>query len=385
MLRTVVRCCAHWLTSTRRGPARLTARLSIAVLEARETPSLTPISASAGFPYTAIAKLYITFPDHQTYVGSGALVDAFHVLTAGHNTYSYSDGGWATSIKVVPEMNGSYQPFGYAWMTYERTYTSFVNYTKTHAHQTATNINDIALLTLDRTIGNRTGSMLFGYDNNNNRFAAGHILNTAGYPAAGGYNGQRMYFSSGGIAGLSGDGRAIQYWQSSITTYGGQSGSPVWEYNSATGARIIFGVHVAGSGAANSLNFATRITQSIFNDLQSWRQSDRAPAQMAVAQSAFGGLTLAGGLTGPGQSAAAGVDPEAVGLTVVATPVQTVQPPPTVAERVEVRAAAVPADVQMSAIPGGAGFTVETTAPATAAVGTDVLSFGWAGRWTLAA
>jgi hypothetical protein len=187
-------------------------------------------------------------------------------------------------------MSGNNQPYGYAWMTYERTYNSFINYDKTHNHSTATNIRDIGLLTLDRNIGNQTGWMSYGYDNSDGRFAAGRIFNTAGYPAAGGYDGQYMYRTSGGIAGLSSDKQAIQYYQSSITTYGGQSGSPVWEYIASTNSRTILGVHVAGSGTASSLNFATRITQAIFNDLQQWRMSDTAPRAQAVRVSALGGI-----------------------------------------------------------------------------------------------
>jgi V8-like Glu-specific endopeptidase len=267
------------------------------VLEVRETPSLTPVAANAGYPYTSIVKLIMTFPDNKVYVGSGAMVDGFHVLTAGHVTYSSADGGWAKSIKVIPEMSGNNQPYGYAWMTYERTYNSFINYDAAHNHSTATNIRDIGLLTLDRNIGNQTGWMSYGYDNNDGRFAAGRIFNTAGYPAAGGYDGQYMYRTSGGIAGLSSDKQAIQYYQSSITTYGGQSGSPVWEYIASTNSRTILGVHVAGSGTASSLNFATRITQAIFNDLQQWRMSDPAPRAQGVRVLGLGGILQLGTLS----------------------------------------------------------------------------------------
>jgi V8-like Glu-specific endopeptidase len=316
MLQTVLASCARWVArnlETRPGRAPARARLALESLEGRITPSLTPISSSAGYPFTSIAKLVITFPDNQVYGGSGALIDSFHVLTAGHNTYSYQDGGWAKSIQVIPEMNGSYQPFGSAYMTYERTYSSFINYNVSHPHQTSTGINDIALLTLNRNVGNQTGWMGFGYDNNNAHFAAGRIFNTAGYPAAGGYNGQQMYLSSGQIAGLSSDGKAIDYYQSQITTYGGQSGSPLWEYIPSTGSRVIYGVHVAGSGTSTSLNFATRITQSIFNDLQTWRMSDHAPTAQFVAQSAYGGTTALLGQSASTQDEAGAVAVDAGG------------------------------------------------------------------------
>ena len=80
-----------------------------------------------------------------------------------------------------------------------------------------------------------------------------------------------MEFSAGGINGLSSDNLALTYSNPSITVYGGQSGSPVWRHTTSTGANVVYAVAVSSS-------FATRITQPIFNDLQSWRNSDRAPS-----------------------------------------------------------------------------------------------------------
>jgi V8-like Glu-specific endopeptidase len=251
-------------------------------LDRRVVPTLSPISSTAGNPFTAIVELRATFPDHMTYVGSGVMVDSFHVLTAGHVVYSYKDGGFASSIIATPELYGSYQPFGIAYATYTRTFTTFVNYNRTHPGLTTPGDLDVGLITLDRTIGNVTGWMSYGYDNNNADFSPGTVYNTAGYPASGGYDGLHMEFSAGAIAGLSPDGSALEYYQSSITGYGGQSGSPVWRYTPSTGSRVVYAVHVGGSGAANSLNIATRITQSIFNSLQSWQRSDFIPQTYAV-------------------------------------------------------------------------------------------------------
>jgi hypothetical protein len=175
-------------------------------------------------------------------------------------------------------------------MTYQRTYTNFMNYNRTHPGMTASGDYDIALITLDRTIGDRTGWMGFGWDVNAN-FAPGAILNTAGYPASGGYDGKHMQFSYGGIGGLSGDGLAITYSQSSITAFGGQSGSPVWRYTPSNGANTVYGVHVGGNGTVGSLNLATRITQSIFNDLQNWRAADRIPTTTLTTTPTGGAIT----------------------------------------------------------------------------------------------
>jgi V8-like Glu-specific endopeptidase len=253
-------------------------RLSLEEFEERVVPSLTQVAADAGWPWTSICKVNIWYPDGTFAVGSGSMVDQEHVLTAGHVVYDSQHGGWASNIEIVPEMAGSNEPFGDAWMTYERTYDTWINYDNANPGQTGPGAMDIGLLTLDRNIGYNTGWMPFGYNDDNNTFASGTILNTAGYPAAGGYDGQYMYWSGGAIAGLSDDGSVIQYQQSNITTYGGQSGSPVWAYYPDSGTRIIYGVHVGGTGQDDSLNIATRITGQIFNDFVNAMNSDDGPA-----------------------------------------------------------------------------------------------------------
>jgi V8-like Glu-specific endopeptidase len=279
---------------TGRNARRPSFRPILEGLEAREVFSLTPVAAHAGFPHTAIVEIRETFPDNQVRVGSGVMVDSFHVLTAGHVLYSNADGGFAKSITVTPELNGTSAPFGTAFMTYERTYTIFVNYDKAHPGQTGPGAMDIGLLTLNRNIGNSTGWMSFGYDNNDNDFRAGTILNTAGYPADGGYDGRQMEFSSGRLAGLSSDGSAIQYYQSQITTFGGQSGSPLWRYIPSQNSRVVYGIVVGGGDAADSLNFSTRITQRIFNDLQNWRAADKKPTSNFALRSDDSGSTSLG-------------------------------------------------------------------------------------------
>jgi V8-like Glu-specific endopeptidase len=238
--------------------------LQVEGLEERAVPTVSPVAANAGYPYTSICKVYMWFPDGQEYQGSGAVIDSFHVLTAGHCIYSYADGGWATKVEVIPEMSGGSQPFGVAWMTQERTYSTWVNASKSHPGQTGPGDMDIGLVTLDRTIGYRTGWMAFGYDG-----SSSYNLNTAGYPAAPPYSGQTMYwdYAVGSVSGSN-----IYFADGAV---GGQSGSPLWSYYSSTGQRIIRGVLVGANG------ISTRITQQIFNDFEGALSSDTQPTAMA--------------------------------------------------------------------------------------------------------
>ena len=88
------------------------ARPAVEGLEARVVLSLTPVAAGSPAPFSAIVKLDITYPDGEDFVGTGAMIDSYHVLTAGHVVYSNTHGGWATSITAIPELHGASEPFG---------------------------------------------------------------------------------------------------------------------------------------------------------------------------------------------------------------------------------------------------------------------------------
>ena len=63
-------------------------------------------------PYRAVAYIEATFPNGQTYTGSGYLVGPNDVLTASHVVYSVADGGLATSVTVYAGRDGASQPYG---------------------------------------------------------------------------------------------------------------------------------------------------------------------------------------------------------------------------------------------------------------------------------
>lgn len=244
-------------------------------LEARKVLSLAPVPANAPFPFTAIVQIVATFPNGEVDTGSGVMVDSYHVLTAGHMVYQYHDGGFATSIVATPEMSGPGQPFGQASATIERTPLEWQYFSRTHSGELVGNDSfDYGLITLNWPIGNETHWMSFGYDNNGHTFAPGTRFETAGYPATNGYSGRRLYDSAGPINGLSRSGNAILYLQKNITIWAGQSGSPVW----STSNGVIDGIQSGGGlGSPTSENDATRITQRVFETLQTWISTDTPP------------------------------------------------------------------------------------------------------------
>jgi V8-like Glu-specific endopeptidase len=205
------------------------------------------ISPTTSFPWRAMTKLRMTFPNGLQYVCSGALVAAKYTLTAGHCVYSHNDGGWARTIEVIPGLDGTYKPYGSAYASYMRTYQGWT--------QNRDSNYDFALITLDRTIGNSTG--WFGYASYST--VNGVTANLGGYPGDRD-SGLRLYYHYGAINSSTAD--RVYY---TIDTAGGQSGSGV--YRIVNGSRYIFAVHTTGY---TTYNGGTRITNQRFYDLQSW-------------------------------------------------------------------------------------------------------------------
>ena len=261
------------LAGTRAVPAR-GFKPSLEQLDQRILPSLSPATPTAGSPLQGIVELQVTYPDGQTAEGTGALIDSSHVLTAAHLLYSAKDGGYATSVEAIPAANGSQQSFGVAFGTDERVDPPWLSFDQANPGETSPSVEDIGLVTLNRAIGQLTGTFSLGYSNNNSSYA-GANFQTAGYPALPGLTGPQMFAESGKSLGVSSD--AIGFSQSSLTALPGQSGSPIYQ-TSAKGTPVIYGVLTGANGFSSSSEvYATRITQSVYTELMSWEKADTTP------------------------------------------------------------------------------------------------------------
>jgi V8-like Glu-specific endopeptidase len=244
-------------------------------LDRREVLSASPLNPVSGLAASAVVNLKVTFPDHQTVLGTGAMIDSYHVLTAAHMLYSAADGGYATSIVAAPGANGASTPFGVAYGTKERVDPSWLSFSQAHPGSTSPSVEDLGLITLDRTIGNSTGWFTIGY-NNNNSFFKNATFQTAGYPSLAGVNAAKAVMISGkSQSAVSPYG--VTFKQSALTASSGQSGSPVWK-TSGKGSPLIYAVVTGANGFSDSNSvYATRITRNAYNELLGWKRSDRTP------------------------------------------------------------------------------------------------------------
>lgn len=202
-------------------------------------------------PYRKIAFLVIKYPNGKTYIGSGNLISADMVLTAGHCIYSKENGGWAQSIAVYPGNNGDYAPYGVA---YSKRLMSVKGWTDNESSE-----YDIGAVKLDRNIGSSVG--WFG-------------LTTAmeGSITLSGYHGdlnRRMATETGVISDHTGNNVFYK-----LDSTGGSSGSGV--YNSK---QQILAVHAYGS---SNLNFGTKINNANFQLVRDWINYDNLYADIKV-------------------------------------------------------------------------------------------------------
>src|SRR4051812_26707322 len=99
-----------WANSTSRsanGRRRRQVLPRLELLESRLTPALSAVGNTTAYPLSAVVDLEATFPDGKQFHSTGAMIDRFHVLTAGHVVYHYYDGGFATSVIARPGLNGT--------------------------------------------------------------------------------------------------------------------------------------------------------------------------------------------------------------------------------------------------------------------------------------
>lgn len=183
----------------------------------------------------------------NNYVGSGFMIGPNSVATAGHCVYSKSNG-WASSITVIPAVNGTSKPYGTATMT---SMECGGNWYKDENNQ-----DDWGIIRVNKNIGKSTGWLGLRWQSAsyNNQY-----LYANGYPAE--YP-NYMYYGYGKVTSCSAR-TIVGNWDLS----GGQSGGPVFKYIADYGYCAV-GINRGGSSTYSD---CLRIDEWIFNKFMSYR------------------------------------------------------------------------------------------------------------------
>lgn len=206
-------------------------------------------SVPGAYPWRAIVHL-------ATNQGSctGFMLSRDVVVTAAHCVYS---GGWVTSYTATPGKNGASAPYGSCsggindvWTTYDWISTGSPDH-------------DYGLIKLTCDIGYTVG--WFGWWYQTAETLTGQYFYVEGYPADKPYG--TMWWDSDPITSQS----ATRMWYQ-IDTFNGQSGAPLYHYNSVTpglcGGWCVGGIHT--NGAVNNQNSGTRFNPTVMSFINYW-------------------------------------------------------------------------------------------------------------------
>jgi V8-like Glu-specific endopeptidase len=258
----------------------------------------TPVLDTLIIPNRWICKIEPVFkhPDTGTEIafepGSGLLIGPRHILTAAHvieneirTRGATNKVQWqkAVKVKVVPGANGAQdEPFG--------SYVS-ADFLITQPWSTGQNLNnrhhDFAIIRLEEDVSSKRFSKInnapFGYWSDINFGGGTHLttvvpqvfkdklVETAGYPrvAPTGPAG-KQWSAKGSIVPFPHDNPVFIH---TMDTEVGQSGSPIWMDDSATGKKYLIGIHNGAITGANGVvnNFGVMMTSDIIKQVLSWR------------------------------------------------------------------------------------------------------------------
>jgi len=206
------------------------------------------------YPFSAMCKIFVTFPSGAVYTTSGTMVSPRHVLTSGHTVYNHDEGGWPVEILVTPGLDGDYAPYGTVeavdWMAFDG-WVRNANFD-----------HDMGIITVGEDIGDETGWLGFSYVSS----LRNSTLNLVGYPTD----------LEGGLAQYLDYGRSLGksayevYYR--LDTYEGTSGAGVYEI--LRSGRYIVAVN---SWETARTNGGCRVTRQKFNQMRALINDDLGP------------------------------------------------------------------------------------------------------------
>ncbi len=202
-------------------------------------------------PWRQICALRITSQRNRNYVGTGWFISPGVIATAGHCVFLQDDGGWAKSIRVIPAKDGPIEPLGSLLSTRFASVDGWVQNRKRDMDYGVIFLNDrgpgtelgnFAVQALDADALKRTDAQISGYpaDLDRAEFQYFHLR-----PMIDVTDAQLVY---------------------DIDTFGGQSGSPIWQQTAELGL-IAVGIHTTGGVSSNS---GTRINSDVLENLVKW-------------------------------------------------------------------------------------------------------------------
>ena len=211
------------------------------------TDDRVQIDDPAADPFRWVCSLVVTAANGTRWQGTGWLIGARTLVTAGHNVYMPRQGGWVRSVDVyLADVGGAQRLVGRAH--YLHSVTGWVRDGRTE--------DDYGAITLRDPIDDAGH---FGYAAYTDTTLSNLVVNVVGFPT------DKPQGTLWGHARLIG-GVSPTTLTYENDTYGGMSGAPLIEWNG--GDYLAVGIHNYGDYAGN---VGTRITPTVFRNIAIWR------------------------------------------------------------------------------------------------------------------
>lgn len=234
------------------------------------------VTDTSAYPYSAIVQVWVDYDGDGTYDGwgTGAVIGSNDILTAGHVLWD-SYYGYAKNIKVVLA-DQTTTVIGVSWQVPD----AYVSSGGSASY-------DIGVVNLESAIADLIGTFAVG--STTAADLVGTTVTTAGYPGDLSSDGSVMVTASGTVDGTIGSSRI--YYDGTLDTYGGQSGSPLWV--TVNGEAVIVGVHTTGG---TTYNAGTVVTSTLNDLIEEWTGDELDPSVASV--TAVSGTSGADAMTG---------------------------------------------------------------------------------------
>jgi V8-like Glu-specific endopeptidase len=207
-------------------------------------------------PWRQICALRIFSSTGKMYVGTGWFIGPKALATAGHCVFLQDEGGWANWIDVIPAKRGAEEPFG---KVRAKKFACVDGWTKQRSRD-----SDYGVIFLDDdTVGKQIGN--FEVQALTDEELRGVDAKISGYPADRD-RAEYQYYHERPLTSVTP--ARLNY---VIDTFGGQSGSPIWQ-DTEEGGRIAVGIHTTGGLSSNS---GTRISNDVLDNLISWLEATK--------------------------------------------------------------------------------------------------------------
>ena len=202
-------------------------------------------------PWRQICALRIVSKTERTFVGTGWFIAPGVLATAGHCVFLQDEGGWPKSIRVIAAKHGTEEPFRTLAATRFASVDGWVEQRQRDFDYGVIFLDDASTGT---AVGNFAVDVLDAQD------LRGTDAQISGYPAdrdAAAF----QYFHARPMLEVT-DTRLVY----DIDTFGGQSGSPIWQDTAERGV-VAVGIHTTGGVSSNS---GTRISGDVLDNLVKW-------------------------------------------------------------------------------------------------------------------